>query len=65
MEEIKTAISAKTIKSQSEIDSLKAENETQLESAIISKGENTCKQSDVSNVRSELLHLVSFSLFNC
>jgi uncharacterized protein YdaT len=49
MEEIKTAISAKTIKSQSEIDSLKAENETQLESAIISKGENTCKQSDSQN----------------
>jgi hypothetical protein len=25
------------------------ENETQLESAIISKGENTCKQSDSQN----------------
>ena len=49
MEEIKTAISTKTIKSQSKINSLKAENETQLESAIISKGENTCKQSDSQN----------------
>jgi hypothetical protein len=49
MEEMKTAISTKTIKSQSEIDSLKAENETQLESAISSKGENTCKQSDSQN----------------
>jgi hypothetical protein len=35
--------------SSSKIDSLKAENETQLESAIISKGENTCKQSDSQN----------------
>lgn len=55
MEEMKTEMSTKTIKSQSEIDILKTENETikkritQLESTIISKGENTCKQGESQN----------------
>ena len=55
MEEMKTEMSTKTIKSQSEIDSLKTENETikkritQIESTIISKGENTCKQGESQN----------------
>ena len=55
MEETKTEMSTKTINSQREIDSLKTENETikkrftQLESTIISKGENTCKQGESQN----------------
>ena len=55
MEETKTEMSTKTINSQREINSLKTENETikkritQLESRIISKGENMCKQGESQN----------------